>query len=237
VFASSFNYFDRVGSTQGGLIVAAGAVLLLPLIPVWRRETRYARADAVAKAAARAEAQLAAASPLLPVGPPPMWWNREGALSSVVSDAMALAARQRPPTESLTTGRVLAALMNIDVYADWQRIWLVTGDPQRIGLASAPDPADPPMAGPVAPTWRDVPLSGRLAEALWVAGRVRDSYGFGAASSGVIMLGLVAHRGNGATEALLAGRAVTHAQLLRHVQTDIIKITLPGLDRIIPGAR
>jgi hypothetical protein len=123
----------------------------------------------------------------------------------------------------------------MDVQGDWQRIWLLVGDPQRTGLATAPDPPDSTVyAEP--PTWAGVPLTVHLARALWTAGRVADTYRMRPAPAGVVALGLLADRGSGATHALLAGRGATHAHLLRAIQADILKTTLPNLGAIIPAA-
>jgi hypothetical protein len=151
-------------------------------------------------------------------------------LSEVVVDAMRMAARERPD-QPLTTGQLLAALMRIDVRAEWQRIWLCTGDLASTRLADAVDPPDGPPTD-----WQGIPISGRLARALALLARLCSEYLLGPASSGATMLALVADRGNGATEALLRRGGVTHARLLRLVQTDILNLNLPGLGAVIPAA-
>ena len=165
-----------------------------------------------------------------------MWWTVRGAVSLVLSDTLANAARGLAPGESLTTGRLLDAVARMDVHGDWRRIWLIVGDPERTGLAAAPDPPDPPVPAAEPARWAGVPLSGSLAEALRVAGRISDEYSLRPVPSGVVALGLVARRGYGATEALLAGRGATHAQVLHAIQTDVLRITLTDLDAIIPAA-
>jgi hypothetical protein len=117
------------------------------------------------------------------------------------------------------------------VRADWQRIWLYTGDPATTRLADAPDPPGGPPAD-----WQGIPVSGRLARALALLDRLCAEYLLGPAGSGATMLAPVADRANGATEALLRRQGLTHARLLRLVQTDILQLNLPGLSALIPAA-
>jgi hypothetical protein len=52
----------------------------------------------------------------------------------------------------------------------------------------------------------------------------------------VLTLALLARRGNGATDRLLAFGTLTHADLLRLVQRDIIGSSLLNLGSLIPAA-
>lgn len=93
-------------------------------------------------------------------------------LDEVCAAALRLAATERPPGTPLTTGRVLAALVRTDITNDWQRIWLYTGDPVALGLAEASD--GPASSAPQ--RWGGVPLSDRLAGALWLLNRIGEAY-------------------------------------------------------------
>jgi hypothetical protein len=84
--------------------------------------------------------------------------------------------------------------------------------------------------------WAGIPLSARLTQSLWLADRIAGAYRLRSIPTGVVALALLAHRGNGAADALLAGGAVTHRQLLTAVRTDVLRDTLPGLSRYIPDA-
>jgi hypothetical protein len=170
-----------------------------------------------------------------------MWWKNPTAVSQLLSDAVSVAARELPPGEPLTTGQLLSAIARVDVGGDWQRVWLLVGDPHRTGLATAPDAPDP-APGPrhellTAPTWGGTRLSPRLVQALWLADRIADTYRLRPVPAGVVALALLAHRRNGATEALLSQGTATHAQLIRAVQTDILKTTLADLSALVPAAR
>jgi hypothetical protein len=244
LFTATLNLRDPVQARHGWLLIGAGAVLLLAGVPVWRPLIRRAHlAHAVrAQVAARAAAvgQTTGTRPTVPAGPPTMWWKNPAAVSRVLSDAVGLAARELPPGEALTTGRLLSAIARMDVNG-WQRIWGLVGDPDRTGLAAAPDPPDP-VPGPrydrlTPPTWGGTRLSHRLVQALWLAERIGGTYNLRPVPPGVVALTLLAHRGNGATEALLSQGTATHAQLILAVQTDVLRSTLTNLGALVPAAR
>jgi hypothetical protein len=167
-----------------------------------------------------------------PVTELPRWSHHTVPLDEVVVDALRLAGRERRDGEPGTTGGFLAALARMDVRTDWQRIWLHTGEPNAIGLAVAPDP---PVGGPPV-DWQGTPISDRLAQALALLERLCSVYSLAPAGSGATMLALVADRRNGATDALLRHGRLTHAQLLRLVQTELLGLDLPGLSSVVPGA-
>jgi hypothetical protein len=220
-----------LATAWGAGVAAAGVVPLAQAGPLGRR-LRSARAAAAAElerervVERRARAERAAQAEAAAV----RGSHRTVPLSEVVVDAIRMAATERPD-QPLTTGRVLAALMRMDVRADWQRIWLYTGDPATTQLADVPDPPDGPPAD-----WHDIPISGRLARALALLDRLCADYLLGPAGSGATMLALVAERGNGATGALLRRQGLTHARLLRLVQNDILELDLLGLSALIPAA-
>jgi len=211
-----FDRFRLAGLVLLGLVVGYG---LVRAVWTWPRRRRAAQA---AHTAPGSPGQ--ASPPRVPDDLP---------VRDVVAGALRLAATERPDGEALTTGQVLAALVRMDIHADWQRIWLHTGDPV-VTLGTAPDPASVGAAT----EWRGIPITRNLAEALAVLQRLTSAYpDLYPAGSGATMLALVAHPANGATATLLRHNQITHAHLLRLVQSDIINLTLPGLATIIPAAR
>ena len=171
-----------------------------------------------------------------PPPPPPSWSARKFTVSPspMVRRALAAAAAELPDGERLTTGRLLGALERVDVHVSWPRIWLHTGGFDPRSLDTAPDPSN---QLPLPPTWEGVPLSDRVARALDLAQQIGTRYNRPAGSTGVLALGLLAYRGSGATEAILAGGGLTHRSLLRRVQTDILGATLLDVGSLIPAAR
>lgn len=171
----------------------------------------------------------AASAPPVPAGPVAV----DLPFVETAETAMRLAVSGLPSGGRLTTGRVLAALVRTDPFLDWQRIWLHTGDP----VADLPSTPDSPDAAGTPRTWRDLPVSDRLADSLRLARRIGDRYPhLPAGSTGVLALALLARRGNGAADRLLAPGTLTHADLLRLVQRDIVGSTLPNLGHLIPAA-
>jgi hypothetical protein len=57
-----------------------------------------------------------------------------------------------------------------------------------------------------------------------------------AGSTGALALALLARRGNGATDTLLAAGGLTHAELLLRVQDDVLGSRLDRLGTVIPAA-
>ena len=156
-------------------------------------------------------------------------------LSARIRDTLRLAASEVAPGTVLTTGRVFDALARVDLMLDWQRLWLQTGTPERVGLATAPDPDGGETPG-LAESPTGPKLSAQLSRALSVAEKIRIHYGHPVVTTGMVALGLVAFRGAGATEALLTGGQVDHAQLLSQIQADIVGGRFEGLRAIIPAA-
>jgi hypothetical protein len=207
--------------------VALAAVVLAVFVLVRARPWRWPGVIRARRAAADAEAarQVAAAAPR-------PWSPSDVALRDHVADAVRLAARERATDEPLTTGQVLAALVRMDIHADWQRIWLHTGDPTA-RLIDTPDP--PARGGPV--DWHGIPFSGRLAWSFALLQRLTHSYpNLHPAGSGTTMLALVADPGNGASTTLLCHGTISHGQLLHMIQTDIIRLNLPGVSALILDA-
>jgi len=239
---------------HGAIAIGAGAVLILAGVPVWRPIVRQAierdnariaalRERAAAERAAGPVSEPAAADPVsvpaAPPAPPRLWWNDETLTSVTVTDMLRLAAGEMPPGSAMTTGRLLDAVARMDLSGDWQRVWLVVGDPHRLRLATASDssgPAPGPIPDAHSRTWAGVPLTARLTQSLWLADRIAGAYRLRPVPAGVVALALLAHHGNGATDALLSGSGTSHPQLLATVQSDILRMSLPGLSRYIPDA-
>jgi hypothetical protein len=244
LFGVTLDLRDPVQARHGWLLIGAGAVLLLAGVPIWRPQIRAARAARATRArvAARAAAvpRTTGTRATAAAGPPTMWWKNPTAVSRVLSDTVSLAARELPLGQPLTTGRLLSAIAQTDV-TGWQRIWLLVGDPDRTGLATAPDATDPapgPRYDRLTPAnWGGTHLSNRLVQALWLAERIGETYNLRPVPPGVVALALVAHRRNGATEALLSSGGATHAQLIRAIQTEILRTTLTDLGALVPAAR
>lgn len=154
-------------------------------------------------------------------------------LSETVVSAMRLAATERPAGQPLTTGRVLAALARVDMTNDWQRIWLETGDPQLLGLATAADPATGLQVTREPERWQGVPLSGSLANALTSLHRICRAYRLVPAPSGAMALALLADSSNGAARALTSSGGVSHSKLLELVQSDLLHTILNGVGELI----
>jgi hypothetical protein len=168
-----------------------------------------------------------------PAEPLPAW--DASVLRARIRDALRLAASEVPPGTVLTTGRVFDALARVDLTLDWQRLWLRTGAPESVGLATAPDPDGGETPGlPEDPTGPK--LSAQLSRALSVAEKIRVHYRHPIVTTGMVALGLIAFRSAGATEALLSGGQVDHAGLLSQIQADIVGGRFEGLRAIIPAA-
>jgi hypothetical protein len=225
----------------------------VPVHPWWWVEGRYLCSWTDVHASPRVIVRrmdyltrIAAGVPWEQLADPAMWrtdqpsaeplppWDA-AVLSARIRDALRLAASEVAPGSVLTTGRVFDALARVDLALDWQRLWLQTGAPETVGLATAPDPEGGETPGlPESPTGPK--LSAQLSRALSVAEKIRIHYGHPAVTTGMVALGLVAFRGAGATEALLSGGQVDHAQLLSQIQADIVGGRFEGLRAIIPAA-
>ena len=164
-------------------------------------------------------------------------------LSAPVAAALRLAATNRPNRCPLTTGRVLSALIQVDIANNWQRIWLHVGDPIVLGLADEPD--DPVelnaagirSSGREPELWQGVPLSQALADALRLMERICRGYRLMPAPGGALALALLANPANGAARALLRSGALEHAKLLELVQSELLGTTLEGIGRVIANGQ
>jgi hypothetical protein len=153
-------------------------------------------------------------------------------MTEAATAALRLAATRRIPNGKLTTGRVLAALAQIDVANAWDRVWLHAGEPDALRLASAPD-ADEES---VTERWENVPLSGDMANAMTALRLISQRYMLSPASTGVLALALVADPRSGAARTLCAN-GLSHAELIEIIQDDLIGVGLDGLSDVIAGLR
>jgi len=169
-----------------------------------------------------------------PVGRRPVstpWSHRAVPLDVVVEDALRLAARAHP-YRPVGTGRLLEAVVRLDVHSDWARLWRHTGDPAESGLAAAVDPA-----GEWPPDVRDgVRLTGPVVAALTLLDRLAWTHALTPAGSALTALVLVADPGCGAVRALTARSGVDHARLLALVRAELVEHPLDGLAELVPGA-
>jgi hypothetical protein len=163
----------------------------------------------------------------------PVWTPGGLALSETVLDAMRQAAGERRDGEPLTTGRILATLVRVDLSADWQRLWLQTGDPESVRLADAVDPTlNLPRSD-----WRGIPISTRAGQAFATLSQLSARYSsLYPANSGAMALALCADRYNGATDALLRRSGLSHARLLHLIESEIVRLNLIGLSTVVPAA-
>lgn len=155
------------------------------------------------------------------------------ALAEAPAAALRLAVKELPPGCPLTTSRVLAALARTDPSADWQRIWLHTGDPLGEGLAEAPDA----LGGSPPQSLKGVLLSGRLADSLRLLRQISAAYRMTPAPSGALAVALLADPESGAACALLRAGSLSHGELLELAQSELLGTRLDGLDGLIAQDR
>lgn len=153
---------------------------------------------------------------------------KAGELGTLGQQALSRALRVLPEGAALTTGAMLAALVEADQSCDWPRIWLHTGEPEALRLAAADD------GNGVRERWEGVLISGAMARAWEVLDRICTAYEFESAPSGAIMLALIADPSSGAARALL-GSGIGQARLLDLVQTEIVGMTLTDLHECPDG--
>lgn len=158
----------------------------------------------------------------------------DDAFGSAVREALALAASEAPRDEPLHTGPILSALVRVDAGATWERLWLPTGawDFVTAGM-QARDPGVP--AGSA--YWRGHPLTAAAGLALARLRLLPDAFDMLPVPPGALALMALAEPAAGAARALLTSGAVSHAELLVLVQSDLLGTRLGGLDAFLADTR
>jgi hypothetical protein len=143
---------------------------------------------------------------------------------SVAADSMRHAESLRGFGEALDTCTVLLAVAQVHVRGRWDRIWLhCARSPEDIAAArqqsSAQDPADHPRE-----IWNGIQLTATCAKALRTAARIGRRHDLPIAP-GVLVLGLVADPSTAASKALGVGVTISHDELLRLVEDELLDIS------------
>ncbi|MGW2661867.1 hypothetical protein ACWCW7_12960 [Nocardia tengchongensis] len=147
-------------------------------------------------------------------------------IHSTVVVALRLAAVGRAP-DPVDTRALLAALMRADGSGDWSRICLNAGDVDAIERKRV---TDGPSRG--AGRWENAWLTDRCAIALDVSGRLATQYRLFPIPVGLVVIGLIADPSSAASQALRDG--MHRGELLALVQSDVLGVTLSGLDSALP---
>lgn len=152
-------------------------------------------------------------------------------LSETVEHALRVAADQTPQHTTLHTARVLDALARVDVLGQWDRLWFRTGNPATLQVLDPPDPDghDRPSQ------WHGVELSTALVASLQLLARMAQMYEMVPVQPGALALALIADPACGAARSLLASGELTHEELLRTVQVDLLGVELPDLNLLLDG--
>ncbi|MGW4353014.1 hypothetical protein ACWELJ_13100 [Nocardia sp. NPDC004582] len=147
-------------------------------------------------------------------------------IHSTVVAALRTAAAKRVP-DPVDTHSLLAALMRADASGDWSRICLNAGDVDAVENKLVVDRAG---GGPW--HWENIRLTVQCAIALDVAGRLATRYRLWPIPVGLVVLGLIADHSSGAAQALRDG--MHRRELLALVQSDVLGVTLSGIDYTLP---
>jgi hypothetical protein len=139
-------------------------------------------------------------------------------LTSVVSDALIVAASLAAPGRPLDTRLMLHALMTMDARnTAWERICRDYADAATV-LGTAADDPDPASGG----TWNLVQLTATATVALHTAVRIADQYNLWPLPPGVLALGLVANSRSAAARALRVRGGADHRDLIAVIQEDLL---------------
>ncbi|MGV9976137.1 hypothetical protein [Micromonospora wenchangensis] len=152
-------------------------------------------------------------------------------LSDAATAAMRRAAEEHPDGRPLTTAAVFAALPAVDHEADWERLWLETGEPRSLRLQEMPDTD---VASEV--RWEGVPLTADLANAMSLVEAMSRAYRIPAVAPGLLAVALVADPGSGAARCL-TGHGLSHRALLDLIQSEVHGSALENLPDLIKQHR
>jgi hypothetical protein len=146
----------------------------------------------------------------------------DAVLTVAAINALEFAAARRDG-EPLGTADVLLGVIEADSAGSWETVQLRTRFVDSDDARAHPDPA----AG-AGGAWHDVPLTGSAADGLERAVRIAGDHELGSIPPGVLALGALADPESGAARMLLEDASITHAELLRLVQDDVLDVRLEG---------
>ncbi len=150
--------------------------------------------------------------------------------SETATAAVRMASARRRPNVPLDTKLVFAALPQVDVDAEWDRLALHAPPSGTLAQAAVDDP-DHDVGG----TWRGIPLTVTLTNALRLAARIADAYDLAPPPPAVLALALVADPRTSAARAVLQGSDLTHADLIGLIE-EILGGRLDGLWQFLDAA-
>lgn len=141
-----------------------------------------------------------------------------------------------PGGQPVGTGQLLARLADYDVAADWQRVWLHTGDPSGNGLAGRPDPGPLASAEDIAavpqPLSALIPpateLTRHAVKSLLLLEDMSRAYPLESVPPGWLALAVLTDPRAGAAQALLESGDLSHQELLECVMDNLLHTRLPG---------
>jgi hypothetical protein len=136
-------------------------------------------------------------------------------------------AGNRVGSRPVDTRDLLVALMIEDSSGHWDRIWLHCGDAEAIAGKIALDPG-----GASSAVWEGIPLTDSCAAVLEISGRLAQRYNMHPLPAGILALGLVADDSTAAAQALRDG--LGRDELLGFLQSEILGVSLSGLDQVLP---
>ena len=145
-------------------------------------------------------------------------------LDSVAAESLRYAAEMCPPGQLLDTRQVLLAIARVHVHGRWDRIWLHCGrtDEEIAGQTAVTDPRIE-----LRERWGPTELTATCAQALRVAADIGDRYRMPIAP-GVLVLGMLSDPASAASRALGTGAAVSHSELLRLVEEELLGVSGPA---------
>ncbi|MFE3188561.1 hypothetical protein ACFXHA_06095 [Nocardia sp. NPDC059240] len=135
-------------------------------------------------------------------------------------------AGERVSPHPVDTRDLLVALIRADEPSRWSRILLHTGDADALAVEPVLDPASGTSSD-----WSGIPVTDSCAVALDIAGRLAQRYSKWPMPVGILVLGLIADESTAAAQVLAAG--LDRAQLLRHIQDEVLGSSLDGLDTML----
>lgn len=150
-------------------------------------------------------------------------------LSGVAAAALDEAARRCAAGRPIDTRGVLVAMMALDHFTEWDRIWLEFASLDAVATAvvidSAPDPGD---------QWLSLPVTSTCATAVRAALILADVYGALPVPLGFLGLCMVGLPSTGAARALIGDSPERHTSLIELAQEVLIGGGLEDIEAILP---